>query len=237
MKRMLQILLGLIAIAAGIGGAWYGRTTYLESVVTINLPVPQQDIKPYTLLTTEMLAWRSFPRALVAQQGDYTTQPEHLTGKITTSHLVAGLPVPHKLVAVPSEYRLAASNLEVISLPVTPEMAVGGQIQIGDQINLYRLTAWDEQSNLVDQSAITDTLMIPLQKTITTIELIATVPVVQVLSDDGVSETETSEETLPLQILVLAAPPDIIQGILEALASTTVGNNQLWITLAIPKRQ
>ncbi len=234
MKRIFQILLGLIAIAAGMGGAWYGRTTYLESVVTVNLPVPQQDIDPYTLLTSEMLAWRSFPRALVAQQGDYATQAEHLTGKITTSHIVAGLPVPQNLVAESRAYRLADPNLEVISLPVTPEMAVGGQIQIGDRVNLYTLMAWEAEFDRVDRSAMTDTLQIPTQKTITKIEWIATVPVVQVLSDEGVSETETDEETLPLQILVLAAPPETIQEILAAQASVTVGNNQLWITLATP---
>ncbi len=234
MKRILQIFLGLIALTAGIGGAWYGRTTYLESVVTVNLPVPQQDIEPYIILTDEMLAWRSFPRALVAQQGDYATQPEHLTGKIATSHLVAGLPVPHKLVAVSSEYRLADPNLEVISLPVTPEMAVGGQIKIGDRVNVYHLTAWEEQLDFAPGKVMTDTLELPLNQPVTQVDLIATVPVVQVLSDEGVSETETDEETLPLQILVLAAPPDTIQEILEAQAITTVGNNQLWITLATP---
>jgi Flp pilus assembly protein CpaB len=234
MKRILQILLSLIAIGAGIGGAWYGRTTYLESVVTVNLPVPQQDIEPYTLLTAEMLAWRSFPRALVAQPGDFATQPEHLTGKLTTSHLVAGLPVPHKLVAIPSEYRLADPNLEVISLPVTPEMAVGGQIKIGDRVNIYHLTAWEAQHGFISEKVVTDTQEFPINQTITEIELIASVPVVQVLSDEGVSETETDEETFPLQILVLAASPDIIQDILAVQASTTVGNNQLWITLAMP---
>ena len=234
MKRILQIFLGLIALTAGIGGAWYGRTTYLESVVTVNLPVPQQDIEPYTLLTTEMLAWRSFPRALIAHQGDYATQPEHLTGKIATSQLVAGLPIPHQLVVVSSEFRLADPNLEVISLPVTPEMAVGGQIKIGDRVNLYHLTAREEQPDFIPGKVVTDTLEIPSNQTITEIDLVATVPVVQVLSDEGVSETETGEEILPLQILVLAASPDIITDILKAQASTTVGNNQLWITLATP---
>ena len=144
MKRIFQIILGLVAIAAGLTGAWYGRSTYLENVITVQLPVPLQDIEPYTILTPEMLAWRDFPRALIAEQGDYATQPDELTGKITTSILAAGLPIPARLVATPSEFRLAEAELEVFSLPVTPEVAVGGQIQIGDQVNIYRLTAWEE---------------------------------------------------------------------------------------------
>ena len=113
-------------------------------------------------------------------------------------------------------------------------MAVGGQIKIGDQVNLYRLTALEDQSNPIIPIVITDTLDITPQQTTTEIELIATIPVVQVLSDEGTTETDTGEETLPLQILVLAAPPDTIHEILAAQASTTVGNNQLWITLATP---
>ena len=272
MKRIFQIILGLIAIAAGLAGAWYGRSTYLESVVTVQLPVPLQDIEPYTILSPEMLAWRDFPRALIAEQGDYATQVENLTGKITTSVLVAGLPVPYRLVALPSEFRLADPDLEVLSLPVSPEMAVGGQIQIGDQINIYRLTAWEEPSiglftppgftssesisntfpgpqggSFVAgdsapkgddmQTGITLTTTIPTAQpqTFTEIELIATVPVVQVLSGDGTVEANSEEELVPLQILVLAAPPDVAQKILDAQAATTVGNNLLWITLAVPE--
>ena len=254
MKRIFQIILGLIAIAAGLAGAWYGRSTYLESVVTVQLPVPAQDLEPYTLITPDLLTWRDFPRALVAEQGEYATQPEELTGKITTSMLVASLPVPHRRVASPNEFRLADPTLEVLSLPVAPEMAVGGQVQIGDQVNIYRLTAWEEQTdslialpenalsidanNIIQVGeTLTETIPTAQPKTFTEIELIATVPVVQVLSGDGTAEADNEEEMIPLQILVLAAPPEVAQDILDAQAATTVGNNQLWITLATPESQ
>jgi Flp pilus assembly protein CpaB len=215
-----------------------------------------------------MLAWRDFPRALIETQGDYATQPEDLTGKITTSRLVAGLPIPTRLVVSPSEFRLADPDLEVLSLPVTPEVAVGGQIQIGDQVNIYRLTAWEEPVvglltpsgiassgsiwNTVPDSmgdsgpsdagdaiqtgiTLTETVSTAQTQTFTKIELIATVPVVQVLSGDGTREAQSEAEPVPLQILVLAAPPAVVQDILDAQAATTVGNNQLWITLAVPE--
>jgi hypothetical protein len=237
-----------------------------------------------------MLAWRDFPRALIADQGDYATQPDELTGKITTSRLAAGLPIPARLVAIPSEFRLADADLEVLSLPVTPAIAVGGQIQIGDQVNIYYLTAWEEPATglftppgfmhsqgitktipdpqggsfsagdaipddtgeafpndtgdsvpdgageaLQTGITLTETISTTQPQTFTEIELIATVPVVQVLSDDGTQEAQNEEEAVPLQILVLAAHPEVIQDILAAQAATTVGNNLLWITLAVPE--
>lgn len=249
MKRIFQVIIGLVAIAAGVWGAWYGRTTYLDSVVTIQLPVPKADIDPYTILTPELLAWREYPRALVEEQHGYATDPDQLTGKISTSKLVAGLPVPRQLVAVPADYRLAASDLEVVSIPVTPEMSVGGRIKIGDQVNVYRLTAWEEQTHIAAsetrnaEKADPIQIIVPLPNTLaadrpmtfTEVELIATVPVVQILSDDGTSEANDGEEPYPLQILVLAALPEIVQQILEAQAATTVGNNLLWLTLALPE--
>jgi len=240
MKRVIQILIALVAIAAGIAGAWYGRNTYLDNVVTVQLPVPQSEIEPYTMITPAMLAWREYPRALVSTQQDYVTQPEQLVGKISTSTLVAGLPIPAQRVASPDEFRLAAAELEVVSIPVSPEFAVGGQVKIGDKINVYRLTAWEENAQNALLTAPIDvfTETVPVTpdrpSTFTEVELIATVPVVQVLSGDGIAEANEGEDPQPLQILVLAAPPEVARQILEAQAATTVGNNQIWITLAVP---
>ena len=89
-------------------------------------------------------------------------------------------------------------------------------------------------STLQTEKTLTETIPTTQPQTFTEIELIATVPVVQVLSNDGIAEANRDEEPVPLQILVIAAPPEIVQAILEAQAATTVGNNQLWITLAVP---
>ena len=244
MKRFLQIILGFIAIGIGVAGAWYGRTSYLDSVVTVQLPVPQADIDPYTIITPDLLAWREFPRALVEGQSGFAESPDTLVGKITTSRLVAGLPIPSQLVQVSRDFRLADPTLEVISLPVSPEYAVGGQIQIGEMINIYRIRAWEDDLPIGNAAIISTTVGSQVPQTFTEVELIATVPVVSVLSQDGTAEaagTETTTEIdkneappVPLQILVVAAPPAIVQDILAAQAASGTGNNQLWITLAIP---
>ena len=242
MKRVVQILIAITALAAGIGAAWYGRSTYLNSVVTVQLPVPQTEIQPYTVIAPGMLAWREYPRALISAQHDYATQPEQLVGKISTSTLIAGLPIPVQRVAPPDEFRLAAADLEVVSIPVSPDFAVGGQVQIGDKVNIYRLTAWEESIPnpmlTAPMGVFTETVTVPVSagypETFTKVELVATVSVVQVLSGDGLTEANEGEDPQPLQILVLAAPPETALKILELQAATTVGNNQMWITLAVP---
>ena len=252
MKRILQIVLGLIAIGIGVAGAWYGRTSYLGSVVTVQLPVPQADIDPYTIITPDLLAWREFPRALVEDQSGFAESPDTLVGKITTSRLVAGLPIPSQLVQVSRDFRLADPTLEVVSLPVSPEYAVGGQIEIGEMINIYRIQAWENDLNVIQMGAMITTVMtttvnnqVPQTPRIfTEVELVATVPIVSVLSQDGTADAGTTDAgtpnandnvaPLPLQILVVAAPPSIVQDILAALAVSGIGNNQIWITLAIP---
>ena len=246
MKRIVQFAIAIIAIGAGLFGAWYGRTTYLNSVVSVQLPVPQSEIEPYSIITPDMLAWREYPRALISSQHDYASQPEQLVGKIATSTLLAGLPVPVQRVASPEEFRLAAEDLEVLSLPVSPEVTVGGQVKVGDKVNIYLATVLEGNNGegiipAVPADVFTGTLpahpvMAPgTQITATaTVHLVATVPVIQILSGDGLDVAGQGEDPQPLQILVVAAPPDIAQEIIRTQAVTTVGNNQVWITLATP---
>ena len=45
-KRILPILLGVIALAAALFGTNYWQKNYLASVSTIQIPVPKADIPP-----------------------------------------------------------------------------------------------------------------------------------------------------------------------------------------------
>ncbi|MEA3350697.1 MAG: hypothetical protein U9Q82_08770 [Chloroflexota bacterium] len=236
MKRLIQVFLGLIAVGIGVAGAWYGRTSYLESVVTVQLPVPKEDIAPYTIISEDLLETREFPRALIEEQVDFAVSAQTLMGNVTTSILAAGLPIPSQLVQPAEEFRLAAPSLEVVSLPVSPEYAVGGKIEIGEWVNVYLLSVLeDDQIAKDDQELDADDVVTPKRKN-TYIDLVATVPVVDVLSQDGTADATADanqgEKAVALQILVLAAPPEIVEDILAAQAVTTAGDHQIWITLA-----
>jgi hypothetical protein len=227
-RRALELLLGFFALLAGISGAWYGRSIYLRTVSLVSLPVPKNDLPPYTLLSVEMFQYAQFPRALVENQSAYALSLSELSGRLSTNTLLAGLPVPGRLAVPPAEFRLADPQLEVISLPVSPENIVGGQVQVGEQVNLYRTNAWTESMSEKDSA-------VPAE--LSQVEWIACVRVVAVLAKDGTPAGEEGDPAgegrkPPVQILVLAALPETVSEILEAQALTRLGNNQLWVTLA-----
>ncbi len=272
-NRLFEFLLGFLALAFALGGAWYGRTAYLRNVTVVKLPVPVQDIGPYTLLTSDLLTLQEFPRALIEQTGGYATQPADLIGQITTSTLAASLPVPASLVVSSENFRLADPSLEVISIPISPENAVGGQLQIGEWVNVYRLDSEQgcegsfgfaqdrtgeqesmgsfdfaqdeagEQENK-DVETLPSTLAPTPPCSPAQITLVATVPVVDIRAKDGspviadaAAETADGSPTATPEILVVAATPDVVQDILQALALKDVGKNQLWVTLAVVGEQ
>ena len=77
----------------------------------------------------------------------YFQNPEEMNGLISTVQLPAGLPVAKSLAVMPENFRLADVNFEVVSIPVEPVSAVGGQIHIGQRVNLYQMMDQDEFRN------------------------------------------------------------------------------------------
>jgi len=227
-NRIFYLLLAMLALAAAVGGAAYWRANYLAGVTLINLPVPREEIPPYTLLKAEMFTISQFPRALIDDAGgDYALVLDDLAGQISTGTLVAGLPVPQTLAVPPAQFRLADPALEVASIPVSTVNGVGGQIQMGERVNVYRLKR--ELETVESKTAIIETTREKGEAL-----LVATVPVVAVLSDQGLPASTDPDQVMPMRILVVAAPPEVIDAILEAVAMSELGNELLWVTLATP---
>jgi len=227
-NRIFYLILALLALAAAVVGAAYWRANYLAGVTLVNLPVPRANIPPYTLLDIEMFTISQFPRALIDESGgDYALTLDDLMGQITTGTLVAGLPVPGDLAVPPAEFRLADPALEVASIPVSPVNGVGGQVQVGELVNIYRLT---RELEMIDSERPLEEITGEMGEAI----LVATVPVVAVLSDQGLPASTDPDEVLPMRILVVAAPPEVIDAVLEAVAMSEIGNELLWVTLATP---
>lgn len=233
-NRIFYILLALLALGAAVAGAIYWRTNYLAGVTLVNLPVPREEVPPYTLLKAEMFTPKQFPRALIDEAGgDYALTMDTLAGQITTGTLAAELPVPRSLAVPPTQFRLADPELEVASIPISPVSGVGGQVQVGEWVNIYRLMRGADISKIEDVSSEETT------STEGTIEngeamLVATVPVVAVLSDQGLPASTDVDNPIPMHILVVAAPPEVVEAILEAVAMSELGNELLWVTLATP---
>jgi len=239
MNRTVQFLIGLLAIGLAVAAGIYGRTTYLREVSTYQVPVPAADIPAYTVLDPSMFQMRDMPRAL--ESLPYFQTVEDLDGLITNRPLPGGLPVPGSSAVPVASFRLADAAFEVVSIPVDPVSAVGGQVQIGQRVNLYRMITAEADPNPSTDGAK------PMQRSIQ-VEMIAeNVLVVDVRSSQGVKAGPDSQETQAtgamgsnsqqaeqVQILTLALEPETVRKVLDAVASSKKQGGLLWTTLAIP---
>jgi len=135
--RRWQLLVGLVALAAAVLAGQYAYTQYNQIVSTAPVSVAAVPIAPYTLVTPDMLQVRNLPRPLAAEP--IYTAPDELIGKMTTQALMPGQIIYHHQAVAPQAFRLASPDLEVVSLPVSVEQAVGGAIRNGSRVNLYRM--------------------------------------------------------------------------------------------------
>lgn len=238
MNRTVQFIIGVLAIGLAIAAGIYGRNTYLKEVSTYQIPVPIVEIPPYSVLTSEMFMLRDIPRMM--ENLPYYQKVEDLTGLISVSVLPAGLPVSQTAAVPPAQFRLADVAYEVVSIPIEPVSAVGGQIQIGQRVNLYQMIRLQvENSQTAQAEADTEHF---------TVECIAqSVLVVDVRTAQGVSAGPASEEVNgngglsgsnqqveQVQILTLALEPEQVQKVLDAVASAKKQGGLLWTTLATP---
>ncbi len=239
MNRTTQFVIGLLAIVLAIAAGFYGRSTYLKEVSTYQVPVPVQDIQPYTMLTDAMFQMREMPRAM--ETLPYYQSLADLKGKLSVSKLSAGLPVATVSAVAPAQFRLADAAFEVISIPVEPVSAVGGQIRIGQRVNLYQAVKVEVTNATQANSQVEGDGNLEVK------QIASHVLVVDVRTSQGVtagpnqaesksngSLTTGSQSVEQVQILTLALPPDQVETVLNAVAASKKLGGLLWTTLAVP---
>lgn len=236
MNRTVQFVIGLLAAVLAVAAGIYGRNVYLQEVSTYQIPVPVADIAPYTLLTENLFVMRDMPRTM--ETLPYYQSLSDLTGQISVVELPGGLPVSKVSAVPPAQFRLADAAFEVLSLPVEPVSAVGGQIRIGQRVNLYSMTQEEGRDE-----ASTD---LSAEREIQVEQIASKVLVVDVRTSQGVSagpgsaEDESSggmsgsQAVEQVQILTLALAPEQVQKVLEVVGSSKKQGGLLWTTLAVP---
>lgn len=235
-NRTLQIVIGLISIGLALAAGFYGRATYLQEVSTIQIPVPARPLPAYAVLQADMFQLREVPRAM--QSLPYHQSLPELVGRITTVALPAGLPVACENAIPVAQFRLADAALEVISIPVQPVSAVGGQIRIGQRVNLYQVLSHQDSSNL-PAAPIAERSAFQVEPVAGSV-LVVDVRNAQGVSAEANARSEASAtfgpspQTEQVQILTLAVHPAAVQDILNAVASAQKQGGLLWTTLAIP---
>ena len=219
-RRIFEAVAGIILLVVAFVAAYYFQQAYKSGVEYRALPVPVEEIPPYTMLTEEMFELKDFPSALI---GGYANTLSQLAGRMSNSRIPAGLPIPLVLISLPEDYRLADPSLEVLSIPVSAPSAIGGQIREGDNVNIYRLLA-------------PGGLFIPLggeDPIMDSVTLVAeNIPVVMVIGDTARSSNSSgSGQEVSARILILAvtdAQRDAILTLMGELSSGAI----MWVTLA-----
>jgi hypothetical protein len=236
MNRTTQFIIGLIAVVVALGAGFYGRNLYLKEVSTYQVPVPISAIPAYTVLNLDMFQMREMPRTM--ESLPYYQSIQDLDGKISNVLLPAGLPVAQANAVPIAQFRLADAHFEVLSIPVEPVSAVGGQIRIGERVNLYKVLSEKIDPEGANPSANDQ----PIFK----VELIGgSILVVDVRNAQGVAAESNqkskdnsalggSPQNEQVQILTLAVKPEVVDDILNAVAASKKQGGLLWTTLALP---
>ncbi len=237
MKRRTQFLIALLALVAAAGVGWFVYRTFASMVTTAEVVTPAVTVPAGALITPEMLTVKTVPRPLLEEE--IYARPEDLAGRVAVVPLYPGMVVYRTFAVPPEAYRLAEDPaLEVVSFPVDPAKAVGGQLQPGHRVDIWRLVAVRPTSGLTVTEVVAQTWA-------TATLLVENVPVVDVRSGSGQPYArapqaipgEVSPEAQPsgggvaLQILTVAVPRDVAQALLTLVAEERSAA-ELWVTLA-----
>lgn len=236
MNRTVQFIIGVIAVVVALGAGFYGRNLYLKEVSTYQVPVPINAIPAYAILDADMFQMREMPRTMASLP--YYQSTQDLEGMISTVSLPAELPVAQANAVPVTQFRLADAAYEVLSIPVEPVSAVGGQIRIGEHVNLYQV--------LPEEIDPENTAISANDQSTFKVEIIArSVLVVDVRNAQGVAAESNlksednstfggSPQNEQVQILTLAVEPKDVDVILTAVAASKKQGGLLWSTLALP---
>jgi Flp pilus assembly protein CpaB len=239
-----------VALAAAVLAGQYAYTQYNQIVSTAPVSVAAVPIAPYTLVTPDMLQVRNLPRPLAAEP--IYTAPDELIGKMTTQALMPGQIIYHHQAVAPQAFRLASPDLEVVSLPVSVEQAVGGAIRSGSRVNLYRMVT--DQSLVQGGLSHARNALASTEASITSTQfsevtlLAENAPVVDVREKSGGPATQdtsptgtaagnkpqaqsSSSQRVPIQIVTLAVRHDVAQDIVRLMGETGAAV-KFWLTLA-----
>jgi len=250
MPTRFALLVAIISLFVALGVGWFAETQYQQLVATTELVVPAVEIPPYTVVAPGMFKIRSFP-APMAQEPVYRDLSE-LSGKIATIALKPDQLVYRDQLVPLKQFRYTDDErLEIVSFPIKPEQAVGGQIKPGQRLNIYRIVLQATPNQAVVASPDPKVWLAASGAGIELLE--ADVLVVDVRSTQGspmvsppkvqsktsevttyeTAETSSSSTNRPLTILTVAVAPDVAKDILRLVGESQIASRYLlWVSLA-----
>jgi Flp pilus assembly protein CpaB len=242
MKRRTQIILALISLLlAGLAGV-YVLTTFNQMVTTARVVTPAQTIPAGALIEASMLTERDVPRPLL-DEAIYANARE-VVGQVAAIPLRPGMIVYRSFVVPQAQYRLVDDpTLAVVSFPVNPARAVGGQLQPGHHIDIWRLAGLKptqaislSELSLHDWATATLVITNVLVVDVRTANGAAVARQPQAvpgqLSGSGSTSASASSSSAALQILTVGVPPSVARDLLALVAEEEQSGLDVWVTLA-----
>ncbi len=241
MRRHALVLVSLVCLLVSGAVGVFARHEFGRLVATTSLVVAGAEIPAYTLITPELLTTREMARTL--EQEPVYRRVEEVAGKISTGFIQAGALIYTSQAVAPAAFRLTDDErLEVVSFPVKPERAAGGQVRVGHRINIYRIALAVGPGK---PDASPEEL---LSQRSAAVEVLARdVPVVDVRSTQGEPAGElvgrshgqsqmeqqaaAAPRYVPMSIITVAVPPAVAMDLVRLMGETR-GRYELWVTLA-----
>jgi len=239
-RKFLSAVVILGVVVAALSGI-YAKRQFERFVITTTVVTAKVDIPSHAVIPSELLTTREVPKSFLGEPIAKTAQ--EVAGKVTLAPIKAGSLIYLNQLVNLSQWRLSGNpTLEIISFPISPERAVGGQIKRGNKINIYRIAiARPEMEPSGGSPSPAEEL---LAEKGAAVELLAEdVPVVDVRAGRGEPAGEvvttqggvlpgggkTEAKTVPIAILTVAVPPETAKEIMCLQGEMKVGY-YLWVT-------
>ena len=135
-KATLPII--LLAIVASLWSGILGKNQFERFTVTTVVVTLNMDVPAYTVISTELVTTKEVPKAFLKEP--IAKEARDVVGKVTRGPIAQGAIIYLDQLMDVSDWRLTDDPvLEIVSFPVSPERAVGGQVAKGSRINIYRI--------------------------------------------------------------------------------------------------
>ncbi len=229
MSRKILVAILVISLGVAVFAGYYGWSRWPASGVQIAVVAAAQPIPPYTLITADMLTEREMPEAL--RREPVYLRASEVVGKMASVPIPARGLIYHDFAVPAEDFRLTSDPaLEVVSFPVRPEKAVGGQVRPGQRINIYRVAISSQATYVSPEQALSS-------KAAEAQLLASKVLVVDVRTGQGEPPAGSSmaqdsrARSGPTTIISVAVKPEVARAII-ALVGETRGPYDLWVTLS-----
>lgn len=219
----LAVLLGLAGIAISVRDVLVKPPPPPPRTIA----VAKSDIPTYTRIEPEMLEERTVP----ADQARFAYDVNDAIGMISTEPIKAGQTIGRGEAKPIEEVRFVEDlGLEITSFSGRFDEMVGGQLKPGARVNIYGYHEARDQSNTGDVRLIADDVWV-VDVRASSGEAAGQAEPTPSTSSGGLlgGPTFTGRGEAPASIVTVAAEPEVVWHIIEALGAD---NYQAWVTLA-----